>query len=79
MCLAIPMQLLYIDTDGRGTVECDGSRQTIDLSMIEAPVPGDFLIVHAGFAIEKLDAVEADSRLQLFAELAQSQSAGAEP
>jgi hydrogenase expression/formation protein HypC len=61
--------------DGTGTVELDGAEYTVNLSLVSEPRVGDFVIVHAGFAIEKLDAVEADARLALFAELAAHRAA----
>ena len=70
MCLAVPMQIVDVLADGSGTADLDGSRQKVDLSLIQDPSPGDYVIVHAGFAIEKLDVAEADARLELFAELA---------
>lgn len=70
MCLAVPMQLAAVNADGRGTADLDGLRHEVDLSLVEAPRVGDYVIVHAGFAIEKLDEGEALARLRLFEELA---------
>jgi hydrogenase expression/formation protein HypC len=53
-----------------GMAALGGSRHEVDLSLIDNPQPGDYLIVHAGFAIEKLDTEEAEARLRLFDELA---------
>lgn len=73
MCLAIPMELTEIADNGMGKGSLDGSTHEVDLSLIEDPSKGDFVIVHAGFAIEKLDRDEADARLALFGELAELQ------
>ena len=54
MCLAAPMQLINIDGE-TGTARMNAVRQAVDLSLIESPAMGDYVIVHAGFAIEKLD------------------------
>lgn len=70
MCLAVPMLLKEIRDDAVGVGDLDGSRHEVDLSLLENPQPGDFVIVHAGFAIEKLDEEEANERLALFEELA---------
>ena len=70
MCLAIPMKILEIREDGTGLVEMDGARHEANLSLVADPKPGDYVIVHAGFAIEKLDEKQADEQLALFAELA---------
>ncbi len=76
MCLAIPMRILSVDPDGSGQLEFDGNTARVNLSLVTDPRPGDYVIVHAGFAIEKLDAAEADQRLRLFAELAAGWQAG---
>ena len=75
MCLAVPMQLTEV-RDATGVAELDGARYDVNLSLVESPQVGDYVIVHAGFAIEKLDVAEAEARLQLFAEWAAS---GKEP
>lgn len=77
MCLGIPMRLLAVEAE-RGTAELEGARQEVNLSLVEAPEPGDFVIVHAGFAIEKLDVAEAEARLALFREMAEEDARGAD-
>lgn len=76
MCLAVPMLLTEVRDDTQGVAELDGARFDVDLSLLDAPAAGDYVIVHAGFAIEKLDRDEADARLELFDELARSRAAG---
>lgn len=66
------MSLLEVRDDGTGTCDMDGSRYEVDLTLIEYPKIGDYVIVHAGFAIEKLDEQEANERLALFDELARA-------
>jgi hydrogenase expression/formation protein HypC len=69
MCLAVPMKIT--ETDGSiATLEVDGITTTANVSLIENAAPGDYVIIHAGFAIERLDEKEADIRLELFSELA---------
>lgn len=72
MCLGIPMQIEEIRQSGTATGTLDGSRHEVDISLIEEAAIGDYVIVHAGFAIEKLNREEADERLNLFSELAAS-------
>ena len=55
MCLAVPMMLETLTNKDAGMAALGGSRHEVDLSLIDNPQPGDYLIVHAGFAIEKLD------------------------
>jgi len=66
MCLAIPTQIIEIDGT-RGKVELQGNVIEADVSLIDAPAVGDWILVHAGFAIEKLDPVDAIETLRLFA------------
>ena len=75
MCLAIPMLIKEIPEPNRGVCDLDGSTQVVDISLIEEPVVGDYVIIHAGFAIERLDREEADARLELFEELATHRAA----
>ncbi len=70
MCLAIPMKLIRLRDNGSGVGDIDGTLHDVDLSLIESPAIDDYLIVHAGFAIERLDEDEANKRLQLFEDLA---------
>lgn len=74
MCLAVPMEIVSVDKEGMGAlVEMDGTECRIDLSLVPDAKQGDFVVVHAGFAIEKLDREEAEMRLLLFEELAETQ------
>jgi hydrogenase expression/formation protein HypC len=52
-----------------GVVEVGGVRREIQLTLMEDPKVGDYLIVHAGFAIQKLDKEQALKDLELFAEI----------
>jgi hydrogenase expression/formation protein HypC len=70
MCLAVPMQIQEIRADGMGIGDLDGVQHDVDLSLVADPRVGDYIIVHAGYAIEKLDRQEADERIALFKELA---------
>ena len=71
MCLGMPMTIKEVRENGTGIVELEGTRYDVDFSLIGDPKVGDFVIVHAGFAIERLDPDEADSRLDMFAEIAE--------
>lgn len=69
MCLAVPLQISEI-LDGRMAVVSQGNfTLTVDISMVQDAAPGDFVIVHAGFAIEKLDNESARETLAMFDEL----------
>jgi hydrogenase expression/formation protein HypC len=71
MCLAVPMRIVEMKEGGAGICELESIRYDVDLTLIENPLVDEYVIVHAGFAIEKLDVQEADARLQLFCELAE--------
>lgn len=70
MCLAVPMKIVEVNTDGTGVVDYDGSRHKANFAFIQDPKLDDYVIVHAGFAIERLNEQEASEQLALFAELA---------
>ncbi len=68
MCLGIPVKV--IETDGQSAVvEVGGARREISLLLLDGVAPGDWVILHAGFAIEKMDEVEAEKTLALLREL----------
>jgi len=67
MCVAIPMKLAE-KNDAIGIVEMEGLRQEISLQLLEDVKVGDYVIVHAGFAIERLDESEAIETLELMKE-----------
>ncbi len=69
MCLAVPMRIDALTESGTAVADLDGSRYDVNCSLIENARVGDYVIVHAGFAIEKLDETEANTRLKLFEEL----------
>jgi hydrogenase expression/formation protein HypC len=69
MCLAIPMRLVE-RADLRGTVELDGIRRAVSLMLLPEAELGDHLLVHAGYAIARLDADEARETLDLLRHVA---------
>lgn len=69
MCLAIPMRLTEIHGD-MGTAELNGVRREVGLHLIQDAKVGDYVIVHAGFAIEKMNEQEAMETIALLEEAA---------
>ncbi len=68
MCLGIPMQIRKIDGN-RATAVLSGTRQLIYLDILDSEIQiGDYVIVHAGFAIHRIDEKEAKETLNLFME-----------
>lgn len=68
MCLAIPMKILKIEGD-RANVSSGGVHRIIGINFLKNPKIGDYVIVHAGFAIEKLDTAKAEETLKILEEL----------
>lgn len=64
MCLAIPLKLIEIKND-IGTIESGGIKRKVNLSLVENPKLGDFVVVHAGFAITIMDQEEGEKTLDL--------------
>lgn len=65
MCLAVPMQVRKIE-DEVAICEIDGVTREASLMMLDDVAVDDFVLIHAGFAIAKLDPAEAEETLQLF-------------
>jgi len=71
MCLAVPMKIIELQNNNIAIVESDGAKMNISVTLIDNPQIGDFVIIHAGYAIEKLDQQEADKQIEMFRELAE--------
>jgi hydrogenase expression/formation protein HypC len=71
MCLAIPMELVE-RSEFEGDVELNGVRRKVSLMLLPEAEVGDFLLVHAGYAIGKVDAEEAAETIALLEELARA-------
>ncbi len=69
MCLAIPAYVEQLTADNHAIVNLSGIRKEISLILVEDITPGDYVIVHVGFALQKLDPLEAERTLAMFAEI----------
>lgn len=65
MCVAVPGEILSLDPDGTAVVDFGGTRRTVSVALLEAAAPGDYVIVHAGFALHRVDPEEARDTLEL--------------
>lgn len=74
MCLAVPMKIVEVRPDRMGVAELEGSRQEVNLSLVPDAVVGSYVIVHAGFAIERMNEHEANTILAVFEEMAAQQA-----
>ena len=64
MCLAIPMKIKKIEGD-RAIVSIGSVERRIAINFLTSPKIGDYVMVHAGFAIEKLDPKQAEETLEI--------------
>jgi|OpeIllAssembly_1097287.scaffolds.fasta_scaffold169714_2 hydrogenase expression/formation protein HypC len=69
MCLAIPVRIVELQDNEIALADVGGIRKAISLALVDDVQVGDFVIAHVGYAINKLDAEEAEKTLALFAEL----------
>jgi hydrogenase expression/formation protein HypC len=69
MCLAIPAQIVELRDGDNALVDLAGVKKEISLALVEGVAVGDYVIVHVGYALNKLDPEEAAKTLKLFAEM----------
>jgi hydrogenase expression/formation protein HypC len=72
MCLAIPAEVVEIRENDLAVVEVGGAKKRISVSLVDGVRVGDYVLVHAGFAIDIVDELEAKKTMELFEELARS-------
>lgn len=72
MCLGIPAKVVQIDDSQVGKVDYLGTKVKTNFALLENVKKGDWVIVHAGFAISKLDEEEAQETLEILREYAQT-------
>lgn len=71
MCLGIPAKVVQIDELNQGKVDYLGTKVKTNLALLKDVKIGDWVIIHAGFAISKLDEEEARETLSLLREIAE--------
>lgn len=64
MCLGVPCRIVKLDGDN-ALVVLDGARVELSMCLLDGASVGDYVIVHAGFAIEKIDSEAARKTLEL--------------
>jgi hydrogenase expression/formation protein HypC len=70
MCLAVPVRVSALLGNQWVEIEVGGIHSRTSIALIDEVEVGDYLIVHAGYAIARLDVAEAEKTLALFAEIA---------
>ena len=73
MCLAIPARVVELLPGQQAEVDLSGVRKQVSIALVDDAQLGDYVIVHVGYAIGKIDPEEAERTLALFAELASAQ------
>ena len=68
MCLAIPAKITKIE-NSMATIDMEGMEREVSLLLLEDAQVGDYVIVHAGFAIHRIDEAEARESLKVLREL----------
>jgi len=68
MCLAIPVLVTELLPDSMARISLDGVSKVISIALVENVAPGDYVILHVGHALARLDATEAARTLALLAE-----------
>lgn len=75
MCLALPVKVVDLLGADAAIVDLDGIRKEISLALVDGVAVGDYVILHVGYALTKLDRDEAERTLALFAQTADSSAA----
>ena len=79
MCLAIPGKILELSPDGQSTALVDvvGVRRRVDLSLLqdERPRPGDWVLIHVGFALSKISGEDAAEQMRTLMLLGEDKAA----
>ncbi len=69
MCLAIPAKVVAIDAaSDMATVNLGGVQKAVSLTLVDGVELGDYVLVHVGYALNRLDPEEAERTLQIFSE-----------
>lgn len=71
MCLAVPSKVIEI-SDHMGVVDTDGVKREVSLLLLDDVKVNDYVIIHAGFAINKIDETEAEATLKILREVVSS-------
>ena len=74
MCLGIPAKVIQIDESDLGKVDYLGTRGMTNFALLENVKVGDWVIVHAGFAISKLNEEEARETFSILKEMAENEA-----
>lgn len=74
MCLAMPAQITQVLSGERAIVSLGGIQKEISIALLDQINVGDYVIIHVGYALTKLDETEAIKTLKLFEEMLQQEA-----
>jgi len=69
MCLAIPARIIEIKSNRKAVAELGGIKREISVELLPEAKKGDYVLLHAGFAIQKIDENEARETLKIWKEI----------
>lgn len=72
MCLAVPVRVTELLPDQMAKISLDGVIKTVSVALVDDLVAGDYVILHAGFALAKIDPAEAERTMEMMREIAES-------
>lgn len=75
MCLALPAQITRIIDNDRAQINLGGITKEISIALLDEVAEGDYVIIHVGYALTRLDEQEAQKTLSLFAQMLKDTSA----
>lgn len=77
MCLALPVRVIELRDGDRAVVDAGGVRKEVSVALVDGLAAGDYVILHVGYALTRLDPAEAERTLATFAEAGLIEMAGA--
>ena len=69
MCHAVPAQVTEVLPDGFAQVDLSGARKTVSTALVGDVAPGDYLLVHVGYALGRVDEAEAEATLKTLSQI----------
>ena len=76
MCVGLSAKVVAVDNDRTALVEASGSRRRVSAELLDELEPGDYVMVHAGIAIARIDGSSEEETGKLMAELNDADGAG---
>ena len=73
MCLSVPARVLVVHDPQWATVDVGGTSKRVSIDLVEGVQAGDYVLLHVGFALQKIDEAEAAGLLALFDEMVQAE------